>query len=138
MTLRAWAPRHGDRAFVSVALGFGAVVVLGALLALGPRDRDAAFWGTLLMLCTQLPQHFLLKRLRLHPTRFPAAIFLGFLARLGVICSSALALSAIEGVQPLPFLLSLGAGILVLMTAEAILEADRLDFGPTAHPGARR
>ncbi len=108
-----------------------ALVVLGTLAgsAFAGEARAAVAAAGLLVLATQIPLHFALKKWRERNDRFVAAIVAGFAVRVAVL-GAAVVVFVIPGrVAAAPFLLALAGFMVALLTAEAALESRRLRAG---------
>jgi hypothetical protein len=91
--------------------------------------RRAVLGAAILALGTQVPLHFLLKGWRTRNDRFLAAIGAGFALRVLVVLLGVLFLVATGRAEPLPFLVSLGAFLLAVVVAEALIEHRRVRGG---------
>lgn len=111
--------------FLAVAVG---VVLAGTLAgSLLTGDIRTAFAAAgLLVLVTQLPLHFLLKRWRERNDRFMAAIVVGFAVRVAVLAAGVVLFVIPGRVAAAPFLLALGGIMVGVLIAEATLESRRL------------
>ena len=107
-----------------VGAGVGA-----ALLFLNEGARRAVLAAAVLMLGTQIPQHFLLNGWRIRNDRFLWAIGAGFTLRALVLVAGILFFVIPGRTEPLPFLVSLGAFLLAGIFAESIIEHRRLRGG---------
>lgn len=114
-----------SRSFLAVSV---AIVLAGTLLGsiLSGDARTAVVAAGLVVLVTQIPLHFLLRRWRERNDRFMAAIVVGFFARIAVL-AVAVVLFVVPGrVAGAPFLLALGGFMVGILTAEAMFESRRL------------
>ncbi len=91
--------------------------------------RRAVLAAAILVLGTQIPQHFLLKGWRTRDDRFLAAIAAGFALRILMLAAGVLFFVAPGRTEPAPFLLSLGAFLLTAVFAESIIEHGRIRGG---------
>ena len=108
------------------------VVIAGTISTwpfLAVAAQRAVLGAGLLVLGTQLPMHFLLKRWRNRNDRFIAAIGLGFAGRVAFL-ALAVVLFVIPGrVPPAPFLLALGGFLVAVLFTEAVIEHRRIRSG---------
>ena len=88
--------------------------------------RRAVLAAAILMLGTQIPQHFLLRGWRTRDDRFLAAIGAGFGLRVLVLVAGIVFFVVPGRTEPAPFLLSLGAFLLAVVFAESIIEHRRI------------
>ena len=91
--------------------------------------RRAVLGAAVLVLGTQIPQHFLLRGWRTRDDRFLAAIGAGFALRALVLALGVVFFVVPGRTEPLPFLVSLGAFLLTVVFAEAVVEHRRLRGG---------
>lgn len=112
--------------FVATA---AAIVVGGVLVTwpfLGEGASRAVLGAGVLVLGTQLPMHFLLKRWRSRNDRFMAAVGAGFLGRVAVLALAIVVFVVPGRVAAGPFLLALGGFLVALLFAESYLEHLRI------------
>lgn len=102
-----------------------AIVSVGALLSwpfLSDPGRYAVTVAGLLVLGTQVPLHLAMQPWRSRNDRFLAAILVGFLSRLAVIVVGVVGFVIPGRVAPGPFLMALGALLVLTLFAESLLE----------------
>ena len=112
--------------FIVTAVGIVAVGVLATWPFLAQGEPRVVMGAGILVLGTQLPMHFLLKRWRSRNDRFMAAIGAGFLGRV-VVLALAIVFFVVPGrVAPAPFLLAMGGFLVALLFAESYFEHRRV------------
>lgn len=114
-----------SRSFLAVSV---AIVIGGTLMGsiLRGDARSAVVAAGLVVLVTQLPLHFLLRRWRERNDRFMAAIVVGFFVRIAVLAAAVVVFVVPGRVAGAPFLLSLGGFMVGILIVEAVLESRRL------------
>ncbi len=112
--------------FPAVAVAIAGLGSLAAWPFLDGGAHRAVVGGAALALGTQLATHFLLRAWRARNDRFPAAILAGFAMRVAAVIVGVLVFALPRRAEPVPFLLSLGAFLIALLAAEAVLELRRL------------
>lgn len=114
-----------SRSFLAVSV---AIVIGGTLMGsiLRGDARSAVIAAGLVVLVTQLPLHFLLRRWRERNDRFMAAIVVGFFVRIAVLAAAVVVFVVPGRVAGGPFLLSLGGFMVGILIVEAVLESRRL------------
>ncbi len=115
-----------SRSLVAASIGLVLAGILGAGLLGGDGAREAVLAAGLLVLAMQLPLHFVLRRWRERDDRFMAAIVIGFAARVGVLALGVVVFVIPDRLAAVPFLLALGAFMLLLLIAEAAVESRRV------------
>jgi len=118
--------------FIVAVVGVVAAGVGVTIPFLHEGGRRAVLGAAALVLGTQIPQHFLLKGWRTRADRFLAAIGAGFALRVLVLVAGIVFFVVPGRTEPLPFLLSLGSLLLLVVFAESIIEHRRLRGGSTA------
>ena len=112
--------------FIAALVAVVGAGVGAAFLFLNEGARRTVLAAAILMLGTQIPQHFLLRGWRTRDDRFLWAIGAGFALRVLVLVAG-VAFFVVPGrTEPLPFLLSLGGFLLAVVFAESIIEHRRL------------
>lgn len=112
--------------FIVAAIGIVAAGVLATWPFLAGEAPRAVMGAGVLVLGTQLPMHFLLKRWRSRNDRFVAAIGAGFAGRVAIV-ALAMVVFVVPGRVPAgPFLLALGGFLVALLFAESYFEHQRL------------
>lgn len=111
--------------FLAIAAG---IVVAGMLAGwlLAADARAAIVAGGLVVLATQVPLHFLLRRWRERNDRFMASIVVGFGVRVAVLIAAVILFVVPGRVAAAPFLLTLGGLMVAVLIAEATIESRRI------------
>ena len=111
--------------FLAIAAG---IVVAGMLAGwlLAADARAAIVAGGLVVLATQVPLHFLLRRWRERNDRFMASIVVGFGVRVAVLIAAVILFVVPGRVAAAPFLLTLGGLMVAVLIAEATIESRRV------------
>ncbi|MDE2783975.1 MAG: hypothetical protein OXK77_13535 [Gemmatimonadota bacterium] len=114
------------RTFPATAL---AIAAAGSVVAWPFLDVDAyraVVGGVILALGTHLAAYFMLKRWRARNDRFLAAILAGFAMRIAAVAFGVFVFALPGRAEPIPFLLSLGGFLIVLLVTESAHEYRRL------------
>lgn len=116
---------RSSRSFVAFCVGVVFLGTTGAALFADGGVQGAVLVAGLVVLGTQLPLHFILRRWRERDDRFMAAIVTGFAARVGVLALAVALFVIPERLAAAPFLLALGGFMLAVLLGEAAIEGRR-------------